>query len=308
MQTILGANGQIAEELARELKRNYTSDIRLVSRNPQKVNQTDSIQPANLLDRDETESAVKGSEIAYLTVGLPLDAKTWEESFPPIMENVIAACKKHSVRLVYFDNTYMYPQDSRVLTEDTGFSPYGRKGRVRAAIAARLLQEMQAGNIEAAICRAPEFYGPGKTQSITNALIIEKLRQHKDPMVLLKDDKVRTLIWTPDASKATALIGNTRDAYGQTWHLPCDDNRLTYKKMIDLASNILGASIHYKILRKFPLKVAGYFQKFISEIQELLPRYEHDNLFDSTKFKRRFPNFPTTPYPQGLQELLENVR
>ena len=27
MQTILGANGQIAEELAREIKRNYTSNI-----------------------------------------------------------------------------------------------------------------------------------------------------------------------------------------------------------------------------------------------------------------------------------------
>lgn len=32
MQTILGANGQIGEELARELKRSFTSDIRIVSR------------------------------------------------------------------------------------------------------------------------------------------------------------------------------------------------------------------------------------------------------------------------------------
>ena len=31
MQTILGANGQIAVELARELHRNYTQNLRLVS-------------------------------------------------------------------------------------------------------------------------------------------------------------------------------------------------------------------------------------------------------------------------------------
>jgi uncharacterized protein YbjT (DUF2867 family) len=37
MQTILGANGQIAGELAKELKRIYTSDIRLVSRNLKKL-------------------------------------------------------------------------------------------------------------------------------------------------------------------------------------------------------------------------------------------------------------------------------
>jgi short-subunit dehydrogenase len=45
MQTILGASGQIARELARELKRNYTDDLRLVSRHPQKVNDSDETLP-----------------------------------------------------------------------------------------------------------------------------------------------------------------------------------------------------------------------------------------------------------------------
>ena len=34
MQTILGSNGPIGQELAKELARNYTRDIRLVSRHP----------------------------------------------------------------------------------------------------------------------------------------------------------------------------------------------------------------------------------------------------------------------------------
>ena len=78
MQTILGANGQIADELAKELKRTYTSDIRLVSRNPKKVNDRDAILPANLLDRQQTDEAVKGSEIVYLTVGLPMNTELWK--------------------------------------------------------------------------------------------------------------------------------------------------------------------------------------------------------------------------------------
>lgn len=36
MQTILGSNGQIGHELAKELSKHYTTDIRLVSRNPKK--------------------------------------------------------------------------------------------------------------------------------------------------------------------------------------------------------------------------------------------------------------------------------
>ena len=109
---MLGANGQIADELAKELFRNYTTDIRLVSRNPRKTNGTDKLCPANLLDADATDKGVKGSEIAYLTVGLPMNTKMWEEQFPPMMQNVMKACKQHQCKLVFFDNPYMYSKTS----------------------------------------------------------------------------------------------------------------------------------------------------------------------------------------------------
>src|SRR6187455_1821083 len=118
MQTILGANGQIANELALELRRNYTSNIKLVSRHPQKVNDSDELFPADLLHPQQTTDAVRGSEIAYLTVGLPVDSTVWKQQFPLIMQNVIDACKKNAVRLVFFDNTYMYPQTGVPLTEE----------------------------------------------------------------------------------------------------------------------------------------------------------------------------------------------
>jgi hypothetical protein len=38
----------------------------------------------------------------------------------------------------------------------------------------------------------------------------------------------------------------------------------------------------------------------VAELQELLPRYAHDNLFDSSKFKQAFPGFAVTSYRQGL--------
>ncbi len=303
MQTILGANGQIAEELARELKQKYTSNIRLVSRNPKKVNDTDMLFPANLLNAEKTNQAVQGSEIVYFTVGLPVDTATWSKQSPVIMQNVINACKMNGTKLVFFDNTYMNPQNDKSLTEETEFAPVGKKGKVRALIATMVLEGMKSKQIEAVICRAPEFYGTGKTQSITNSLIFDNIKQGKSPKVLLKDDTFRTLIWTTDASKATALIGNTANAYNQTWHLPCDDNRLTYKQFIALVSSVYGQQFSYTVLNKLTLKVGSVFQKQIKEIQELLPRFEHNNLFDSSKFKRKFPGFTVTSYKQGVEQL-----
>lgn len=78
MQTVLGSGGQIAEELTRELRRNFTDDIRLVGRNPRKVHETDQLVPADLMDAEATDKAVVGSEVVYLTVGLPMDSGLWE--------------------------------------------------------------------------------------------------------------------------------------------------------------------------------------------------------------------------------------
>ncbi len=303
MQTILGANGQIGEELARELKRNFTSDIRIVSRKGTKVNDTDEVFSADLSIREKAIEAVKGSEIAYFTLGLPISSDLWEQQFPHILKNVIDACKVNGTKLVFFDNTYMYPQDDSVLTEQTPFAPVGRKGKVRKAMAEMVLKEIQSGELEAVICRAPEFYGPGKTQSITNTLLFNNIKEGKKLKVPLSDTKKRSLIWTPDASRATALIGNTPDAFGQTWHLPVDESHPTYKEFIALTSNIYGREQKYSVMPKFLFKIGSLFNKRVKELLELLPRYEHDNVFDDTKFRKRFPDFEVTTYRQGIERI-----
>lgn len=60
MQATLCANGQIAEELAKELHRNFTQDIRLISRYFRKIHDTDHLVAANLLDSQTTQDVVKG--------------------------------------------------------------------------------------------------------------------------------------------------------------------------------------------------------------------------------------------------------
>lgn len=300
MQTILGANGQIGEELARELKRNFTSSIRIVSRNAKKVNDTDEVFSADLSIREKAIEAVKDSEIVYFTLGLPISSEIWENQFPLILGNVIEACKINRTKLVFFDNTYMYPQDDRILTEEMNFAPVGRKGKVRRKMAEMLLKEIESGELEAVICRAPEFYGPGKTQSITNTLIFNNIREDKKLKVPLSVNKKRSLIWTPDASRATALIGNTPDAFGQTWHLPVDKSHPTYKEFIRMASGIYDRDLKYSVVPKLIFKIGSFFNKSVKELLELLPRYEHDNVFDDSKFRRKFPDFQVTSYKQGI--------
>lgn len=83
MQTILGSGGIIAAE--------FTTDIRLVSRNPKKVNATDEILSADLLNAEEVNRSVLGSTVVYMTTGFPYSAKNWQKTWPKFMQNVIKA-------------------------------------------------------------------------------------------------------------------------------------------------------------------------------------------------------------------------
>lgn len=303
MQTILGSNGQIGHELAKELYENYTKEIRLVSRKPQKIHDSDELVSADLLDFNETNNAISGSDIVYFTVGLPMDSEMWMKQFSKILDNVIEACKIHRSKLVFFDNTYMYPKTSAIQYENTIFSPSGKKSLVRAQLADKIIKEMEANELKAVVCRAPEFYGPEKTQSITNTMIFSNIKAKQKLKIPISDSTLRTLIWTPDASRAMALIGNTDDAYGQTWHLPCDRS-LTYKEMINIADKIENEKLSYSIIKLWKFKVGSLFNKNAKELLELLPRYDVDNLFNSDKFKKRFPSFPVTSFESGIKQIL----
>ena len=84
-QTILGAGGAIGVELAKSLK-DYTSDIRLVNRNPTEINSTDELLPADLTKKEDIFKAIDGSHITYVTIGFPYKTKVWRQTWIPFIQ------------------------------------------------------------------------------------------------------------------------------------------------------------------------------------------------------------------------------
>ena len=267
MQTILGSNGVIGTGLAKNLPQ-FTDKIRLVSRNPKKVNENDEILSANLLSADQTEKAVQGSDVVYLTAGLVYNIKVWQNEWPVIMKNVIDACKKHNARFVFFDNVYAYGHVNGWMTEETPMNPTSKKGRVRKIIASMILDEIRRGSIKAIIARSADFYGPNTPLSFVNVLVFENLKKGKKAQWLINDKLKHSLTYTPDAGKSTAILGNTDSAYNQIWHLPTDMAVLTGKEIITKAANEFGVKPKYRVLSKWMLQLVGFFngeREFASE-------------------------------------------
>lgn len=228
MQTILGAGGAIGVELARALPQHTTDVIRLVSRNPKKVNDTDALLSADLNDWAQVSRAVAGSTIVYLTIGYDYNTKLWQERWPVLIKNVVDACIDHQSKLVFFDNVYAIGGDNVThITEASPMSPCSKKGDVRAAVDRHILEAVEAGKLDAIIARAPDFFGPIKDKSLIMNLIYDNMMKDKKAQWFCNADKIHSTGYTPDLGIGTAMLGNAPTAYNQIWNLPVDPHAPT---------------------------------------------------------------------------------
>jgi len=304
MQTILGASGNIGNALAKELKA-YTTDIRLVSRNPKKVNDTDQLMAADLTDPAMVDKAVEGSEVVYVTISFDYKAKVWKEKWPLTMRAVIQSCKKHKAKLVFFDNMYMYDCDHlSMMTEETPIRPTSEKGEARRQVAAMVMDEVTNGSLSALIARAPDFISP--TNSILTQSVYGNLKKGKKADWFASTDKIHNFIYWIDAAKATALLGNTPDAYGQVWHLPSIKDKLTGKQWVALVAKELNVEPKVAVLPIWMMGLVGLFIPIIKEFKEMAYQYDRDYFFDSSKFEKRF-NYKPVSAEVAVRELIKTM-
>jgi nucleoside-diphosphate-sugar epimerase len=307
LQTILGSGGGIGVPLARELK-NYTDRIRLVSRNPRKVNETDELFPADVNDLGQVEKAIAGSDVVYVTIGFSYNLKVWQKTWPPFMKEVIRSCKIHNARLVFFDNVYLYAKSSiPFMTENVPVEPPSEKGKVRRIVRDMIMNEAEKKNLTALIARGADFYGPDNKNSALTLMVASNLIKGKRAQVFGNPDKIHTYTYTPDAAKATALLGNTTDAYHQEWHVPTTREKLTSYGWIELIAKELNIEPRVQKVPLWMINALGLFVPIMREFPEMLYQYEQDYIFDSSKFEKRFGINATLP-AEGIKKMVAGMK
>lgn len=305
MQTLLGSGGSIGTELARILKE-YTGEIKLVSRNPVKVNDSDLLYPADLTDAVQLDNAIEHSDICYVTVGFQYSTRVWQKTWLPFMRNVVDSCKKHRAKLVFFDNVYAIGGDHvKHITEESPISPTSKKGEVRAAVDRLILEEVEKGNLQAIIARAPDFFGPvNKQNSVLLSLVYDNLVKGKAAQWFCNADVVHTIGYTPDLARGTAMLGNSGDAWNQVWNLPVDSQALTGRQWVELFAAEMQAPVRLKVLPLWALKLLGLFIPVLAEMPEMMYQFDRPYVFDSSKFNEKF-KFEATPNREAVRQTLE---
>ena len=189
------------------------------------------------------------------------------------------------------------------MTEETPYNPCSKKGELRKKIAEMLQSAWEKGELKALIARSADFYGPGIENSVLQETIYKPLKEGKKANCLISNKFLHSYTYTPDAARATALLGNTETAYQQVWHLPTAKKPLNNMEWVNAFALALNKKPKYRVAGKGMIKLMGLFNSSMHEMVEMLYQYDRDYIFDSTKFEMEF-SISSTSYYQGIEQII----
>ena len=306
LHTILGAGGPVGKSLAAALG-NLNKPVRLVSRHPLVGDNAQSWFKADLTIQQDVIDALKDTEVAYLTIGLPYSTKIWWEYWPLVMKNVTTACLHHGTRLVFFDNIYaISPQHLNPITESSPLQPSSKKGEIRAEVIKILMESVEKKGLMGLIARSADFLTLEENKGLIKPLLYDRMKKNQRAQWICNANVIHNFSYLPDLGKGTALLGTTPDVMQQVWNLPTDPTPMTGVDWIRLMAEEMPASEKYTVISAGMIKFLGLFVPYMRELVEMLYQYNKDYYFDSSKFNRYFKFIPTPPR-EAIQQMLKEI-
>ncbi|MEI9814000.1 MAG: NAD-dependent epimerase/dehydratase family protein, partial [Acidobacteriota bacterium] len=301
---VLGAGGGVGLDVLREL------ELRQIAAKGSARTQRPGWIQADLTDADQTRKACEGASHVYLCAGLLYNRDVWRRDWPRIMDNVIAAAEAAQSRVIFIDNIYMYgPAPLQVpITEEHAQEPPSVKGAIRKQVANNLLAAHRAGRVRAVIARAPDFYGPGATNSVIGQMMIPKMLAGGKPVWLGDPNLNHSFGHIGDIARAMVVLALDDDSYGQVWHTPTSRERISATRIHEILSAETGYKGSMFAIPRWSIPILKWFVPVLGEVDEMAYQYFSDYTFSSAKFEARYPDFAITPYEQGLREMVAAYR
>jgi nucleoside-diphosphate-sugar epimerase len=221
---------------------------------------------------------------------------------------VLAAAEATGARLVSMENVYMYGRPAgRPLTEDRTNNAHTKKGRLRADMAAELLDAHRAGRVEVAIGRASDYFGPrGGAQSNLGDRVFPAALAGKTSTVLGDRHQPHTYTYIPDIGEGLAVLDEHPDAPGEIWHLPNDPRTRTTQELVDIIYRQAGQPrTRIRTVPPLLLRALALMNPVVRELLEMQYQFEEPFIVDSSKITTRL-GVTATPLEQAIAETLKS--
>ena len=212
----------VMDELVRSGKR-----VRLVNRSGKaRVPAGVEVRGGDASKMTFAREACAGASVVYNALNPPYDK--WPELFPALQAGVLEGAAASGAKLVAMENLYMYgPTGGRPLTEDLPYAANTKKGRVRAEMSQELMEAHRRGQVQVAIGRASDFFGPRVLASAVGEQVFGRAMEGKSAQVAGDPDQPHSYTYAPDIGKGLVILGRREEALGRAWHLPSPETTTT---------------------------------------------------------------------------------
>jgi nucleoside-diphosphate-sugar epimerase len=297
LHAVLGASGGTGGAVVRELARRGHR-VRAVSRrgNADAPGGVERLA-ADVATAEGAKAACAGAAVVYHCAQPPYTR--WPQEFPPLTDAVAAGAAAAGAKLVLADNLYAYGPHQGRLTEDLPAAATGRKGRVRALMAGRLLAAHEQGRLRVAIGRSSDYYGSGGLNSVIGERVFRAALAGRTVRWLGRLDQPRTLSYLEDMAAGLVVLGERDEADGQVWHLPAAEP-LTGRQFLQLVAAAAGGRSKIATNSAAMTRLAGVFVPLLREVSETLPSFQAPFVVDWSKYQRAFGPFTPTPHPEAV--------
>jgi nucleoside-diphosphate-sugar epimerase len=297
LHAVLGASGGTGGAVVRELARRGHR-VRAVSRrgNADAPGGVERLA-ADVATAEGAKAACAGAAVVYHCAQPPYTR--WPQEFPPLTDAVAAGAAAAGAKLVLADNLYAYGPHQGPLTEDLPAAATGRKGRVRALMAERLLAAHGQGRLRVAIGRSSDYYGPGGLQSVAGERVFRAALAGRTVRWLGRLDQPHTLSYLEDMATGLVVLGERDEADGQVWHLPAAEP-LTGRQFLELVVAAAGGDSRIATNSAAMTRLVGVFVPFLRELGETLHHFQGPYVLDWSKYRRAFGPFTPTPHPEAV--------
>ncbi|MEM8837357.1 MAG: NAD-dependent epimerase/dehydratase family protein [Pseudomonadota bacterium] len=285
LHVVLGA-GPAGRAVARALIE-QDARVRIVSRSGSAIGLPSGVEThwTDLSKLDKAKDAMADASVVYHCAAPPY--QHWIRDFENLQDSIVDAVSGTAARLVVLDNLYGYGVNG-VLTEALPYKATGPKGRLRARMAAKLLDDHNTGRISVTIARASDFIGPEVRVASLGERFWPQLLEGKTVQWFGNPEAAHSYTYVPDLAAAMIELGSQETALGRVWHVPS----LAAISLADLAhraEKLAGAPNHkIAITPKITMRLVGLFVPAAGEMIEVGYQFDRPFVLSSKAYRQHF--------------------
>lgn len=286
LHVVVGASGQLGRELVSTLH-HLGHRVRAVTRGravavPPGV----TAETGDIGDPRDAERLCREATVVYGCFGAP--HRQWPQAFPRMMRGMIVGAARAGATIIYADNLYAYGPQTEPLVETMLPTRFGRKPRLRAELAAMLLD----GPTPAVIGRAADFYGPGVDNAMLGASLVRSVLSGERVLLPGDIDAPHTFTFVPDFARALATLALADDVTGRVWHVPSAP-AISPRAVVERLAAMAGTRARVARIPSLAVRAAAWVSPTARELAELAFQWDRPYLVSHARWAARFGDHHT---------------